>query len=190
RSIRRHRLRHGPVEWFVLGESPFAERFKQCDGPGRHCTVARKPGAAAACDRCRAVDIRRPHRLVRASAIARAGSDAAPSPADADGWAYRIPRGSGTLGETRLGSGSAMQFNELTVMVVEDHGFQRRMAIRLLGEVGVSKVLEAADGHQALDQLTGMAVVPEVLLVDLDMPGMDGIEFIGHVAQKKLARAV
>ena len=83
-----------------------------------------------------------------------------------------------------------MQFNELTVMVVEDHGFQRRMAIRLLGEVGVSKVLEAADGHQALDQLTGMAVVPEVLLVDLDMPGMDGIEFIGHVAQKKLARAV
>ncbi|HPF74217.1 MAG: EAL domain-containing response regulator [Rhodanobacteraceae bacterium] len=83
-----------------------------------------------------------------------------------------------------------MQFNELTVMVVEDHGFQRRMAMRLLGELGVGKVLEAADGHQALEQLSGMAVVPEVLLVDLDMPGMDGIEFIGHVAQKKLARTV
>ena len=31
---------------------------------------------------------------------------------------------------------------------------------------------------------------PDVVLVDLDMPGMDGIEFIGHVAQRRLARAV
>ncbi|MCB1561924.1 MAG: response regulator, partial [Xanthomonadales bacterium] len=83
-----------------------------------------------------------------------------------------------------------MSIGKLTVMVVEDHGFQRRMAMRLLGELGLDQVLEAADGHQALEQLTGMAVVPEVLLVDLDMPGMDGIEFIGHVAEKKLARAV
>ena len=31
---------------------------------------------------------------------------------------------------------------------------------------------------------------PDVVLVDLDMPGMDGIEFIGHVAQRRLARGV
>ena len=35
-----------------------------------------------------------------------------------------------------------------------------------------------------------MATPPDVVLVDLDMPGMDGIEFIGHVAQERLARSI
>ncbi len=28
-----------------------------------------------------------------------------------------------------------------------------------------------------------------MVLVELDMPGMDGIEFIGHIAQRKVAQA-
>ena len=35
-----------------------------------------------------------------------------------------------------------MALKELQVMVVEDHGFQRRIAVRLLAELGVVKVLE------------------------------------------------
>ena len=46
-----------------------------------------------------------------------------------------------------------MALNELQVMVVEDHGFQRRIAVRLLAELGVDKVLEGADGLHALDVL-------------------------------------
>jgi EAL domain-containing protein (putative c-di-GMP-specific phosphodiesterase class I)/AmiR/NasT family two-component response regulator len=83
-----------------------------------------------------------------------------------------------------------MRFAQMSVMVVEDHGFQRRMALRLLAEVGVTRSCEAADGESALKQLENAAELPDVVIVDLDMPGMDGIEFIGHVAQKKLARAV
>ena len=83
-----------------------------------------------------------------------------------------------------------MRLAQMSVMVVEDHGFQRRMALRLLGELGVVRVFEAADGIAALDALERMDAAPDVVIVDLDMPGMDGIEFIGHVAQRKLARAV
>jgi EAL domain-containing protein (putative c-di-GMP-specific phosphodiesterase class I)/FixJ family two-component response regulator len=83
-----------------------------------------------------------------------------------------------------------MSLSELSVMVVEDHGFQRRMALRLLTELGIGEVSEAADGHGALHLLQGGGRAPDVLLVDLDMPGMDGIEFIGHVAQRRLAHAV
>ena len=83
-----------------------------------------------------------------------------------------------------------MALNELQVMVVEDHGFQRRIAVRLLAELGVDKVLEGADGLHALDVLRQQPSPPDVVLVDLDMPGMDGIECIGHIAQERLARAV
>ena len=82
-------------------------------------------------------------------------------------------------------SGSGLQ-----VMVVEDHGFQRRIALRLLSELGIERVLEGADGLHALDVLRKQATPPDVVLVDLDMPGMDGIECIGHIAQERLARSV
>ena len=83
-----------------------------------------------------------------------------------------------------------MSLAALRVMVVEDHGFQRRMALRLLSDLGIGQVLEAADGAAALAVLEAVRAPPDVILVDLDMPGMDGIEFIGHVAQRRLARAV
>jgi EAL domain-containing protein (putative c-di-GMP-specific phosphodiesterase class I)/AmiR/NasT family two-component response regulator len=83
-----------------------------------------------------------------------------------------------------------MTLSALQVMVVEDHGFQRRMALRLLSELGIEPVHEAADGIAALELLQRLPQPPDVVLVDLDMPGMDGIEFIGHVAQQRLARGV
>ena len=83
-----------------------------------------------------------------------------------------------------------MDWSELQVMVVEDHGFQRRIALRLLTELGVERALEGADGLDALDVLRRQPTPPDVVLVDLDMPGMDGIECIGQIAQERLARAV
>ena len=83
-----------------------------------------------------------------------------------------------------------MTLSALQVMVVEDHGFQRRMALRLLAELGVETSFEAADGAAGLALLQQLPHPPDVVLVDLDMPGMDGVEFIGHVAQDRLARAV
>ena len=83
-----------------------------------------------------------------------------------------------------------MRWSELQVMVVEDHGFQRRIALRLLAELGVENALEGADGLDALQVLRRQPTPPDVVLVDLDMPGMDGIECIGQIAQERLARAV
>jgi EAL domain-containing protein (putative c-di-GMP-specific phosphodiesterase class I)/AmiR/NasT family two-component response regulator len=83
-----------------------------------------------------------------------------------------------------------MQLTSLSVMVVEDHGFQRRVALRLLQELGLTQVSEAGDGRAALAALENSPSPPDVILVDLDLPEMDGIEFIGHVAARKLAHAV
>ena len=81
-------------------------------------------------------------------------------------------------------------FDILSVLVVEDHAFQREVALRLLGQIGVPHALEAADGRSALTLLADQPRPADVVLVDLDLPHMDGIEFIGHIARDRLAQAV
>ncbi|GAB2666739.1 EAL domain-containing response regulator [Arenimonas aestuarii] len=83
-----------------------------------------------------------------------------------------------------------MSLADLRVLLVEDHGFQRRLGLRLLGDLGLTHLHEAADGFQALDLLRSLPEAPDVVLVDLDMPGMDGVEFIGLVAQDRLAHSI
>ena len=83
-----------------------------------------------------------------------------------------------------------MGLPDLQVMLVEDHGFQRRLGLSLLADLGLTRLLDATGGADALDKLRAMDGVPDVILVDLDMPGMDGVEFIGHVASEGLARSI
>jgi EAL domain-containing protein (putative c-di-GMP-specific phosphodiesterase class I) len=83
-----------------------------------------------------------------------------------------------------------MSLAGLSILLVEDHGFQRRLGLRLLADLGLTQLHEAADGFQALDLLRALPGPPDVVLVDLDMPGMDGVEFIGIVAQERLARSI
>ncbi len=83
-----------------------------------------------------------------------------------------------------------MQKSDLCVLLVEDHDFQRRLGLRLLVELGVGSALEAPGGFEAIDMLRSMEKPPDVVLVDLDMPGMDGVEFIGLIAQHRLAPAI
>ena len=77
----------------------------------------------------------------------------------------------------------------LSVLVVDDHDFQRRTALALLSRLGVASLTEACDGVDALEQLAA-AAPPDVIVCDIDMPGMDGVEFIRHVAERRLAGAV
>jgi EAL domain-containing protein (putative c-di-GMP-specific phosphodiesterase class I) len=64
--------------------------------------------------------------------------------------------------------------------VVEDHGFQRWALGNLLAGMGAKQVLSASDGQSALDIFKSHDVI-DIIVSDLDMPGMDGMEFIRHV---------
>ncbi|HVU73461.1 MAG TPA: EAL domain-containing response regulator [Mycobacteriales bacterium] len=82
------------------------------------------------------------------------------------------------------------ELGDLTILAVEDNDFQRLAVVRLLEAAGVGRVLQAADGAEGLEVLRSFAVTPDIVLSDVDMPGMDGIEFLRHVAAGRLARAV
>ncbi len=79
--------------------------------------------------------------------------------------------------------------NGLTVLVVEDDDFQRRTMARMLRSLGALQVMEARDGKQALAALLPPARV-DVVVCDLDMPEMDGMEFLRHLGQTQNTASV
>ncbi len=73
----------------------------------------------------------------------------------------------------------------LNVLIVDDEAPARERLRDLLGDVAATQptriVGMAANGHEALRFLTAQQV--DLLLVDIRMPGMDGIELAQHVAR-------
>ena len=82
-----------------------------------------------------------------------------------------------------------MSLADCTVMVVEDHEFQRRTTLQILANLGAGELLEAADGEGAL-ALLGADPRPDIVICDLDMPGMDGVEFLRHVSELGAGTAI
>ena len=75
-----------------------------------------------------------------------------------------------------------MSFSDLKVMILEDDDFQRDVLVGMLGALGVAAVLSASNGRQALDIVRGPdAETIDVVLCDLNMPEMDGMEFLRHL---------
>ena len=76
-----------------------------------------------------------------------------------------------------------MQLSTVRFLVVEDHDVQRRLLIQILSNLGAASVQEAEDGRSAL-RIMGEADPPiDIMITDLSMPGMDGIELIRHVGE-------
>ena len=76
-----------------------------------------------------------------------------------------------------------MQIAELSFLVAEDHDFQRRHLVRMLASLGANKIHEAADGDIALGIIRDPKRPVDIVICDLDMPGMDGMEFIRHLGE-------
>jgi two-component system, LytTR family, response regulator AlgR len=68
----------------------------------------------------------------------------------------------------------------LKVLVVDDEAPARERLRSLLTELGAVEVVgEATNGHEALDLTHDLA--PDVVLIDVRMPGMDGLEAARHL---------
>ena len=68
-----------------------------------------------------------------------------------------------------------------TALVVDDDIENRELMRRMLEKEGWA-VLEAEDGSHALERLE--EVLPDLILLDLIMPSMDGFEFLEELAQR------
>lgn len=69
-------------------------------------------------------------------------------------------------------------FKRLTVMVVDDELFIRNLIARMLRDLGIGEVLMANDGADALIKLESESGRLDLVVCDLEMPGMDGFAFV------------
>ena len=72
--------------------------------------------------------------------------------------------------------------SRLRILVIDDDSFMRQVVATGLHSLGVGQVFAAADGSEAIGQLAQAR--PDVVICDLNMPGMDGVEFLRHLAER------
>lgn len=78
---------------------------------------------------------------------------------------------------------------QLSVLVLEDHAFQRSVAVSMLKQLGYRAVYEAVDSVEALALLKRVGPV-DIALCDLQMEGMDGLAFIQHVGASRQVASI
>ncbi len=73
------------------------------------------------------------------------------------------------------------------VLLVEDNPDDEFLAMWVLRKVGLNRVSVARDGREALDLLygaeRGAAVIPDLVILDLRLPRIDGIEVLKRIRE-------
>ncbi len=70
-------------------------------------------------------------------------------------------------------------FANTKVLVVDDEHYMRKVVRTMLVTLGVRTIYEAADGPAGIETIRSMA--PDVVILDWEMPGLDGTSFVRMV---------
>lgn len=91
-----------------------------------------------------------------------------------------------------MGDSDKMQMNQpgesaspaaIRIVLADDHDLVRSGIKALLGRIaGVEVIAEARDGHELLARLE--SAHPDIVMTDISMPGMDGLEAIGQITKR------
>ena len=84
----------------------------------------------------------------------------------------------------------AVDFRKLRFLIVDDDQDQRYLVGRTLTGMGSARVNEASSGEQALAVLDRLGPAVDVIIADLQMPKMDGMELVRRIGERKLPVAV
>ena len=78
--------------------------------------------------------------------------------------------------------------DQLRVLVAEDEALIRLDLVELLTEEGYTVIAEAGDGEEALE--LARKLTPDLVVMDVKMPKMDGISAAAVIAEERIAPVV
>ncbi len=80
--------------------------------------------------------------------------------------------------------------NEVRTLIVDDSSVMRKIVERSLRQAGIDPMVvhEASSGIEGLDVLKAKQV--DLILSDINMPSMDGLEFLRQIRAQNLAPGV
>jgi EAL domain-containing protein (putative c-di-GMP-specific phosphodiesterase class I)/ActR/RegA family two-component response regulator len=73
--------------------------------------------------------------------------------------------------------------NDMSILLIDDDPFYSQLAVEVLNNLGFDEVAVANDGSSGLNCLTKTDLRYDVVICDLNMPEMNGVEFIRHASQ-------
>ena len=81
-------------------------------------------------------------------------------------------------------------FSSLSFLVVDDNVSILELVAHKLKKLGIAGIHTANNGRAALEKLHGISPTVDVIICDLNMPEMDGIQFLRHLAQENYSGGI
>ena len=71
--------------------------------------------------------------------------------------------------------------SSLVILLIDDEPVSLKYSSRILNQIGIGDIVTAENGVEALDILRAKGTAFDVVICDIEMPEMDGFEFVRRI---------
>ena len=80
-----------------------------------------------------------------------------------------------------------MDKSAIRILALDDDPFMLKLLVHVVGRLGFTQLATYERGQAALQWIDSQPSAPELILLDLNMPDMDGVEFVRHMVDRHYA---